>query len=874
MPFTLLKPLFLISLIAIPLFWIGLKKISPGRLSPRERALFGGMRSLLLLLLVLALCDLRFLNPSERVNLFFVLDLSESINTGERDAAMTYIKKAVSGMTKKDRAGLILFGKEPSVETELKPDFSPAELRSQIDPKATNIKDALQLAMGRFTETGKNRIVLFTDGNENRKEAREAAYLAKSLGIEILPAPLISWFQGHEVFMEKVESPLTAALQTPFEIRATLSSTHEGVGEMILLRNGRLLKNEGVTFRAGKNTYLFKDVIKEPGLYLYTAVINSPQDGIFQNNQGLSFTRGTKKPQILYLANPREQSSHLAEALKKQGIAVVQKDPADLSESLYDLLDYTAIVLHDIQSRNFSYAAMENLERYVKDLGGGLVMIGGLNGFGAGGYLNTPVEKAMPVSMDIPTNMEYPGFALVLMIDKSASMAGNLENKNKMEGAKLAAFWAVETLNPLDKVGILAFDTEFQWTVPMTSARERKTIARQLSTLKESGGTDIYPALQEAYRVLAGMKASKKHVILLSDGLTNKGDFRSLLQSLREAGITVSTVSVGKDADINLMKNIAKWGDGRNYYTDDSDRIPRIFVGETRMAAKKIIVEKTLKPKARMASDMTKDIPTRDLPLLQGQVITYPKAGSTILFETGEGPLLSAWQYGLGRSVAFTSDLSPRWGRSWILWEHYGALVSQMIKWAQQKETPGNYQVAMERKNGKNTLLVDVTDDHGLLMNLLNLKMNILFPSKKNMLIPINQIAPGRYQGTFPAEEVGVYYLSLFSSDSDGGTSPPKIFGYGLPYTDEFMEVGVNQALLSSLASLTQGRILDVHTPPKGLFNPNTTIKEVGPPLWPYLTLFALLLLILDVVIRKLFSTGYLGKERAKEILPLTPESK
>src|SRR4030042_3078511 len=135
MPFTLLKPLCLISLIAIPLFWIGLKKISPGRLSPRERALFGGMRSLLLLLLVLALCDLRFLNPSERVNLFFVLDLSESINTGERDAAMTYIKKAVSGMTQEDRAGLILFGKEPSVETELKPDFSPAELRSQINPK-------------------------------------------------------------------------------------------------------------------------------------------------------------------------------------------------------------------------------------------------------------------------------------------------------------------------------------------------------------------------------------------------------------------------------------------------------------------------------------------------------------------------------------------------------------------------------------------------------------------------------------------------------------------------------------------------------------------------------------------------------------------
>ena len=819
MPFTLLRPIFLISLIAIPLLWIGFRKTPLQRLSSREKLLFGGMRSLLLLLLALALCDLRLLNSSDRVNLFFVLDLSESINARGRNAALTYMKKAVSGMGKEDRAGLILFGKEASLETELKNDFYPADLRSQIDPKATNIKDALQLAIGRFPESGKNRIVLFTDGHENRKEAREAAYLARSLGVEIFPAPLSSWFQGQEVFMEKLESPPTAALQTPFEIRAIISSTYEGAGEMILLRNGRLLRKEEVMFRAGKNTFRFNDVIKDPGLYLYTAVINSPLDGISQNNQGLSFTQGTQKSRILYLTNHPENSSHLSTALRKQGLTVIQKDPADLSESLYDLLDYSAIILHDVQSRNFSYATLENLERYVKDLGGGLVMIGGVNGFGAGGYLNTPVEKAMPVSMDVPTSVEFPGFALVLLIDKSASMAGNLEKMNKMEGAKIAAYWAVETLNPQDRVGILAFDWVFQWTVPMTLAKERQKIARQLSTLKESGGTDLYPALQEASRVLRDMKAFKKQVIILSDGLTQEANFPALLRSMREAGITVSTVSVGSDADINLMKNIAKWGNGRSYYTDDSEKIPRIFVSEIQIAAKKVIVEKTLKPKARMTSDLTKGIPTGDLPLLQGQVITYPKPGAMILFETGEGPLLSAWQYGLGRSVAFTSDLSPRWGKSWILWEHYGAFVSQMVKWAKKKETPLNYQVAMERKGGWNYFLMDVTDDRGLLINLLDLKMDVLFPSKKNTIVPLNQIAPGRYEGAFPAEEVGVYYLSLYSSDSEGVPSGPKVFGYGVPYTDEFREVGVNQELLSSLATLTRGHLLDVNSPPQGLFN-------------------------------------------------------
>ncbi len=861
MSLTLLKPIFLIALIAIPLLWMGFKKTFPRELSSREKVLFGGLRSLLLLLLILALCDLRLLSPSDRVNLFFVFDQSESINARGKNAALAYMKKAVSGIGKEDRAGLILFGKEASLERELGHDSFPADLRSQIDPNATNIKDALHLALGRFPESGKNRIVLFSDGNENRKEAREAAYLAKSLGIEILPAPLTSWFQGQEVFMEKVESPPTADLQTPFEIRALFSSTHEGEGELILLRNGRLLKNERVRFQAGKNVFRFSDVIKDPGLNLYTAVINSPRDEIFQNNQGLSFTQGTRKARILYLTGHREKTSPLAEALKKQGLAIIQKDPADLSELFNDLLDYSAIVLHDVQSRHFSLATMENLERYVKDTGGGLVMIGGVNGFGAGGYLNTPVEKALPVSMDVPTSMEFPGFALVLLIDKSASMAGNLEKKNKMEGAKIAAYGAVESLNPQDVVGILAFDWVFQWTVPMTSARERPKIARQLSTLKESGGTDLYPALQEAYRVLREMKAFKKHVIILSDGLTQEANFPALLRSLRESGITVSTVSVGNDADVNLMKDIAKWGAGRSYYTDDSEKIPRIFVSETQLAAKKVIVEKALKPRARMTSDLTKGIPTGDLPLLQGQVITYPKPGATILFETGEGPLLSTWQYGLGRTVAFTSDLSPRWGKAWILWEHYGAFVSQMVKWAKQKETPMNYQAALERKGGWNTFQVEVTDDRGLLMNLLDLKMNILFPSRKNTQVPVNQTAPGKYEGTFQAEEVGVYYLSLYSSDSAGAPSGPKIFGYGVPYTDEFKEVGVNQELLSSLAALTRGRLLDVNSPPQGLFKTDGSLKETGPPLWPFLTLGALLLLMLDVGIRKLVSTGYWGNQ-------------
>jgi len=219
-------------------------------------------------------------------------------------------------------------------------------------------------------------------------------------------------------------------------------------------------------------------------------------------------------------------------------------------------------------------------------------MIGGDKSFGAGGYLKTPVEMALPVSTEVPTTLDLPGFALILVIDKSSSMAGSIANKNKLEGAKIAAFSAVEMLNPFDRVGVLAFDSEFHWTVPVTQAKNRRKIARELSTLKESGGTDLYPALEEAFRLLKGYKAAKKHIIVLSDGLTNKADFPSLIRALREAHVTVSTVSVGRDSDIVLMKAIAELGGGRSYFTDDANNIPRIFAGETKIAAKKVIVEK------------------------------------------------------------------------------------------------------------------------------------------------------------------------------------------------------------------------------------------------------------------------------------------
>ncbi len=872
---TLMKPIFLLFWLLIPVIWLLISRSHLRIQSKRSRIFVGSIRSILILVVGLALSDPRMIRGSDRVNLFFCLDVSESIRgglhkdgvsrhqdggglqEGREIGAMSFMRKAATGIGEEDQAGLIIFGEEPSLELALKRDFDPLPVKSQVNKNFTNIYEALQLAIGKLPPTGKNKIVLFSDGNQNMDEAIDMAYLARSLGIEIYPVPLDSRFDRNEVLIRTLSTPQTIPLETPFDIKLLIMSTRENRGNVVLLKNGRLMTVQDVKLHSGKNVLRFVDALKEPGLYLYEAVINTPEDAFFQNNEGYSFTQGTRKSEILYLEGDKGSAEHLTQALRHQGLHVVRVKTKDFPTSIHGLLDYSAIILDNISGQNLSYTLMENIEKYVKDMGGGLIMIGGDESFGAGRYIRTPVEKALPVFMDVPTDLELPGLCLILVIDKSKSMSGDIVSKNKLEGAKIAAFSTVEMLNPVDKVGILAFDVQFQWVVPIMQAKERREIANRLSTLTSDGGTDLYSALKETFKALEGIKAAKKHVIVLSDGLTTEGDFHSLIRAMKASRITVSTVAVGKDSDRKLLTSVSQWGGGRSYYTDDAENLPRIFVGETKMATKKAIFEKAIKPFGAMKGEMIQGLPIDDLPLIRGQVVTYPKPGSQIMIDTEEGPLLAAWSYGLGRSVAFTSDLSGRWGRDWILWEHFGKFASQMVKWAQRKESPQNYAAHVSQKGGEGTFTIDVTDDLNRFMNNLDLKIRVLLPSKNDQTISLDQVEPGKYTGFFPAKERGEYYLSLFGTEEEG-VSPPQHFGFAVPYSEEFMGKEVNHVLLKRLATITEGQLLDLTDDPVDLFKANSGKKEFGRPLWPTLVLLSLLLLMADVAVRKFQSLGRL----------------
>jgi uncharacterized membrane protein len=854
MPIFLNNPLYLLLLLLVPVIWIMMIRSSVKERSPRQKLIVGGLRSVLVIILAFALSDPLIMRDSDQVNVFFCLDASESISGDQKSAAEAFMKKAGTEMKNEDQAGLIVFGKHPSLEVSLRKEFDSLIMRSDVNPNYTNIYEALQLAIGKLPQRGKNKVVVFSDGNENIQRSMDMANLAGSLGIEIYPVPLVTWFDKNEAFIKALETPPYVALETPFEIRLVLISSTESQSEVVLVRNENLLARQSIELQAGINVLTFADTIVEPGLYLYRAVLNSADDTFFQNNEGLAFTRGTEKSRILYLTDESSKTKHLAEMLNAQGLAVDRKRIRDISGSIHELSEYNAIILDNISGRSISFSTMEQLEKYVKDMGGGLLMIGGDKSFGAGYYKRTPVEKALPVFMDVPSDIKLSELFLVYIIDKSSSMLTTYGDKTKLEIAKIAAFSSIEMLNPTDSLGIVTFDTEFEWTVPMITANERQKIADKLSRVIEGGGTDLYPALKEVHSVLNGITSARRHVIVLSDGETEDADFESLARAMSASDISISTVSIGKGSHVALMKSIAEWGNGRAYYTDDPNDIPKIFTGETKIISKKIITEKTMQPFFRITNEMVQGIGD-ELPAIHGQIITYPKPGASVLIETSQGPLLAAWQYGLGRSIAYTSDLSNRWGKDWVLWEHYGRFTSQMVKWAQRKETSKRFSAAIRRVGEKGTFTVDITTDQNRFVNHLDLNANVLFPSGLDQTVSFDQIAPGRYACNFPAEEIGAYFFSIFGNKK-AYTGFPQIFGFGIPYTEEFNNTAANEKLLEDLASATTGRILSIDTIPADLFTTNSEVKGSGTSLWPYLVIAFLFFLIADVAARKLLNIG------------------
>lgn len=850
-PIALARPLWLllfpIAAWAVWLLWRATSQ--PG--TPRHHRLAAWFRSAALVLVIASLAGVEWLWPRQGVDVFFLIDESDSVLPEMRTQAMRWIEAQKERAGIGDRVGVIAFGRQAYVEQGLTPDFQLPGDRAAVDRSGSNLEVALRLAMASFPAGAKGRLIVLTDGSETEGRAESVLPALREAGVTVDAVPL-GGAPEQEVLVERFTVPGRVSPDEPFLARAVISSTSEVEADVRLFRNGRLVGERRAALHSGRNLLEFGLLREADGFATYEVRVDPVQDRFPQNNRAFGLVGTANSSRFLLLTDDPVASAPLLSALRAQGLDVESRPggaaPADAGE----LERYSAVILHDLSALRLSSRQMQQIAHFVRDLGGGLAAIGGRHSFGLGGYFQTPLEDALPVSMDTPQQLIMPSLAMVLVIDRSGSMSETQGGKaTKLDLAKEAALGVLDVLHDADLVGVLTFESTFTWTVPLQPASDRQLFATEIASLQADGGTDLYPALVEADTRLRPVRAMVKHLIILSDGRSKEGDFNTIVRQLASRGITVSTVAIGDDADQGLLARVARVGGGRYYYTENIQAIPQIFTTEALVVSRSLAVERRFKPEPAQAADFLAGIDTRSLPSLGGYVVTSPKPTAAVHLTALDGsPLLASWRYGLGRAIAFTSGATPPWATDWLAWPRFGAFWSQAMRWVMRPSSAEGMNAAVELGEGQGRILVDVLNEAGEYVNFLNLQANVVQPDGTTFGVRLEQVAPGHYAGAFEATAAGPY-IAAIADASDPRYARPYVTGGVIPFSPEYLFLRPQSDLLGRLARSTGGRVIDPADTAASAFLPGRSNRSPL-PIWPLLLVAALAFFVVDVAIRYL----------------------
>jgi len=849
-------PWMLLLLALVPwVVWAGVRIRS---LSPARKVMAVVLRSLMLTALVAALAGAELVKKSDKLATFFLLDQSNSIPELARVGSAQWVRNYCEEfMMHNDEAGVIVFGEEASIETSVAPALKLEDIKSFVGGEQTDLAGAIRLATAAFPQGYMKRMVVFSDGNETRGSALEETKLAQAAGVEVDVVPLMVG-GGSEVRVRDVTAPTRVNADEPFQLRVEVEADQDCEATLRLFQRvhsgKRLMREQKVTLHEGVNPFLMAQELRAAGFYEYEATVESEADTILANNEGRTFSVVRGEPTVLYVEGAPEHSTHLGPALEAEGVKVVNANPAGMPTSLAQLQNFDALVLSDVSATDLSSDQLKSIELTVRDLGVGFVMIGGPNSFGAGGYFNTPVEDALPVSMDIKQRKIVPRGALVLIMHTCEMPQGN-------KWARDIAIAALDVLSSQDLMGTLAYrhGTGHDWIFGLQPVRDKTMMRNRIIQASTTIGDmpDVGTTLETAYGALKGADAAVKRVVIISDG-DPAPPSAGLLNALARAKIAVSTVCIWPHSpnDENMLKWIATKTGGQYYLVRDPSKLPQIFAKEAAVVKRGLLNEKPFQPVLHHSSDIVRGFVESPFPTLRGYVVTTPKDNATVpLVSPDEDPVLAHWRYGLGKSVAFTSDVTSLWAADWLKWEGFNRFWAQTVRWALREVMPTDFRVDTEATGGVGYVKIDAVDEEGRFVNFLRPKGVVTGPPPafERQELELAQTGPGIYEGKFPLEQRGVYMMNLTYSLQDGSQG---LFttGLSLDYSKEYEYKTTNRPLLEQVAATGGGTMLGPEDNP---FVHNLVSSPTITPVWPYLVAFAACVFPLDIFVRRVVVNFY-----------------
>ncbi len=846
-------------LLLIPLVVGGGALLGRGR---QARLIGSWLRVVTLALVVISLTGPLLVQGARQTTTVFVVDRSASIQQGSTDAANAWIEDALAAAGADDSAAVVSFGAEPDLSVPAATANTLGDDWRDAQPAgdATDLASALRLAQA--LPVGDNRrIVVLSDGAENVGSALEQAEQAGSDGVRIDVVPLAGVEAG-DLRVEQVEGP--TALWQGDDLPLLVSFGSGGGGEAIVdvLVDGEVVSSEPVTLNPGQTVYSLTEPALTPGFHRIEARVSGSADidRIPENNVGYLGVSVREQPAVLLVAPVGSDPARLKQALTDQGAAVTLSAPADVPARLSDLGPYDAVVLDNVSAWELSDGQQQALIGHT-EAGAGFIVVGGSASFGPGSYAGTPLEDAMPVTVKVVDGQRRPSVAVLVIMDKSGSMSYDPRESDtsKIDLAKDGAVTAASALTEGDQLGVIAFNDEPIWALPMmpiTGSGDLGRVEDAMAALGADGGTELYPALQVGYDNLRNVDADVRHIILLSDGKSRGGTretYARLVNDLGNDNITLSTVALGTDADLELLEFLSVEGNGRYHYANTPEEIPRITFQEAQNAGSQSVLRGAFTPVQQQASPILNGIDPATMPPIDGYNFAEGRANAQVDLVSDRGdPLLAKWQLGLGRVVAWTADDGSDYAAAWSAWDQYDQFWGQALRWSLPDPTNGAITSTIERDGSDVVITVDsqTGDGGGGAVDLAGQAVAVTGPDGATQPIDLTLVSPGLYEARVTDPQPGSYNVTLADLDAS--------LAGAVQVSPEWLPAEDGPALLQSLAERTGGEVgsLD-QAPGASLFEtdqPGAQAPGAVRPLWPFSLGLALVLFVIEIALRQVRS--------------------
>lgn len=834
------------------------------RLPGQRGTIAMALRLLILALLATALAGPAWRTMERRVSVVFLLDASASVGAAGQHTGMAWAQRAVAAAGPQDRAGMVIFGAGARLAVPL------ARYRTLPDPagdpaSATDIGTALRLGLAVLPPGSESRLVLLSDGQATGGDLDGAMALALARRVPV-DAVGITPPQRLDVAVRSLDAPSTARAGDSVLLRIGLHSTVATNATLTLWIDGQEAQ-QTIALPAGDTVFHTEQRLNTPGLHTFRARVDAAGDAMPQNNALDAATVVAPAGHVLLAVSDPAAATALATTLARAHLSVTPTLAADLPASASGYRGYDTVMLDDVPATALSHAQETALRDAVYGGGVGLVAVGGPSSFSEGNYTRSPIEDALPViSVSSPRRVSAP-LALMLVIDKSGSMADAVDGVAKVDMVKVAAQSALDRLADGDAVGVLAFDDSNHWIVPFHTLQglaDKAHIRRLIQGLGADGDTYIYPALRDAERAVLQVPTIYRHIVLLTDGQGETAPFDALVRRMRHERITLSTIGVGQDVVQDELRHWAQIGGGVFHYVSDPHDIPRIVINETRFGtAGTAEVHGHIKLGVAAASPLLRSLAGQDLRRLAISTYdsTLPKPSAQVALQSASGdPILSSWQYGLGRAVAWTSDAgAPNgWASRWSPARQPTFWVD-LVRWAMRGYNLGTTAPALETGNGALHISTALFTASGGFDDAANPRVRVVSPDGTAQVVPLDLSGPGLYAASVPLAGPGIYTASVVRNDR-GRARPADVAALAVPYPAEYADDGVNTALLTHLTQTTGGRLLS--HPADAFSHDGLTPAVSWLPLWPFLLALALLLFPLDVGVRLLLPPDPLYRQR------------